>query len=30
VATFDDLTDQQVTQLLAQAQNTFESWIKEQ
>ena len=26
VATFDDLTDQQVTQLLAQAQNTFESW----
>jgi hypothetical protein len=30
LATFDDLTDQQVTQLLAQAQNTFESWIKEQ
>ena len=26
VATFDDLTDQQVTQLVAQAQNTFESW----
>jgi succinate-semialdehyde dehydrogenase/glutarate-semialdehyde dehydrogenase len=26
VATFDDLTDPQVTQLLAQAQNTFESW----
>ncbi len=26
VATFDDLTDQQVTQLLGQAQSTFESW----
>src|SRR4029078_876531 len=26
VATFDDLTDQQVTQLVAQAKNTFESW----
>ena len=26
VATFDDLTDEQVTGLLAQAQKTFESW----
>jgi succinate-semialdehyde dehydrogenase/glutarate-semialdehyde dehydrogenase len=26
VATFDDLTDEQVMGLLAQAQKTFESW----
>ena len=26
VATFDDLIDEQVTGLLAQAQKTFESW----
>ena len=26
VATFDDLTDEQAMQLLAQAQKTFESW----
>jgi acyl-CoA reductase-like NAD-dependent aldehyde dehydrogenase len=26
VATFDDLTDEQVINLLAQAQKTFESW----
>ena len=26
VASFEDLTDEQVTKLLAQAQKTFESW----